>query len=180
MVYLGKSRAGKDSVANIILNLDNKFSKYSLASPIKKLMNELFDWDERHADGELKEVVDPYWGISPRMVYQTFGTDFARNMIHTDIWVMKAYKEFEKRKYIIIPDIRFPNELEILIKNNKNAILIHVDRPDMKEITENAHISEQYTEIMKNNANFIITNNGTLGDLEVQIKEKLGNIFKIQ
>lgn len=38
----GKAGAGKDTVANIICARDKRFTKYSLASPIKALCNELF------------------------------------------------------------------------------------------------------------------------------------------
>jgi len=54
----GKARSGKDTIGKILqARLGSEYSIYALASPIKAIINTLAGWDERHADGELKEVV---------------------------------------------------------------------------------------------------------------------------
>lgn len=52
----GPARSGKDTVADILV-ASHKFEKYSLASPIKGFFDKLFNWDEQHRDGALKEIV---------------------------------------------------------------------------------------------------------------------------
>lgn len=54
----GKARSGKDTVANLLI--DNcGFIRYSFAAPIKDSIQEMFGWDERHREGELKETKLP-------------------------------------------------------------------------------------------------------------------------
>jgi hypothetical protein len=47
---------GKDTIADKLVE-QYGWKKYSFADPIKQVVNALFGWDERHAEGELKEVV---------------------------------------------------------------------------------------------------------------------------
>lgn len=51
-----QARMGKDTLADILVSKYG-WRKYSFAEPIKKVINALFSWDERHSNGELKEVV---------------------------------------------------------------------------------------------------------------------------
>lgn len=51
----GPARAGKTTVGEMIAEELKGYSTYALASPIKKTINTLFGWDERHSNGILKE-----------------------------------------------------------------------------------------------------------------------------
>ena len=53
----GRAGTGKDTAAKILVDLDLVTYSYALASPIKRCINALFGWDERHSDGALKEVM---------------------------------------------------------------------------------------------------------------------------
>lgn len=58
----GKARSGKDTFGKELVKNssmgwgDGPPYCYALASPIKKIINNLFGWDERHSEGHLKEV----------------------------------------------------------------------------------------------------------------------------
>ena len=52
----GEARCGKSSAAGFIAEA-LRFERYALASPIKGIINALFGWDERHAEGSLKETI---------------------------------------------------------------------------------------------------------------------------
>lgn len=52
----GKARSGKDESTKILAELTG-YNTYTLADPIKEIINEIFGWDDRHAYGELKEVL---------------------------------------------------------------------------------------------------------------------------
>jgi hypothetical protein len=115
------------------------FQTYAFASPIKMTVNALFNWDTRHADGELKEVIDPVWGFSPREAYQKFGTDWGRNMLRDDIWLKYAEGIVARRVGTIITDLRFENEAEWV--RRQNGLIVHVKREGQFGIMS-AHVSE--------------------------------------
>lgn len=54
----GKARSGKDTVANLLIEKCG-FIRYSFAAPIKDSVQEMFDWNERHREGDLKETKLP-------------------------------------------------------------------------------------------------------------------------
>lgn len=161
----GKAFCGKDSVANIIKAQDKRFLKYSFAAPIKSVCKDLFEWDESHVNGDLKEVVDPFWGVSPRYAMQKFGTEFGRDLINKNMWVMKAQKVLDKHKFVVVPDVRFPNEVAWIRQNN--GLLIKVERPGAETTALNQHASEMGIgdEFGKVPTDTIIVNDGDLSHL---------------
>ena len=61
----GRKRAGKDEAAKVLIDNYN-FTPFAFAKPIKEICKIVFLWDDERINGELKEVEDPTWGISPR------------------------------------------------------------------------------------------------------------------
>lgn len=53
---IGNARCGKDTFADEMIAANPQWQKYSLSSPIKSIINKLFNWNELHSDGYLKEV----------------------------------------------------------------------------------------------------------------------------
>lgn len=159
----GRARAGKDSIANVIKEAF-PFEKYSFAAPIKQACNLIFGWDERHSDGPLKEVVDPFWGFSPRHAYQTMGTEWGRKLLRDDLWVKRCEMLNQNGANLIVPDVRFPNELDFI--RNQSGIMIFVKRPaEGNEISLNTHASEAGLWHLMNEHDIVIDNNGSSEDL---------------
>jgi hypothetical protein len=139
----GYKRSGKDTVADFIIG-DYGFKKYSFAFPIKETVKICFGWTDEHVYGELKEVEDPYWGISPRLALQLFGTEFAQVMLPElcpgfkektgrTIWLrhfLKMVDDAGDSVNWVIPDVRFPHEVEGI--KSKNGIIIRVIRDEVK------------------------------------------------
>jgi hypothetical protein len=168
--------SGKDTVASMIVNLfcPVKYKQYAFAWPIKEACKIIFDFTDRDmADRILKERIHPFWGISPRKAMQTLGTEFGRDMIRKDIWILRAESEIQKNAFkligTVISDVRFENEADII--RNRNGVIIHVIRnteTDLeKEVT--SHGSEQGILVHEND--IILNNNGTFQDLQKNVKE---------
>ena len=68
---------GKDSTADIIVSHFG-YRKHSLADVMKEACRVIFGWTDKHLYGELKEVIDPRYGISPRHALQTLGTEWGQ------------------------------------------------------------------------------------------------------
>jgi hypothetical protein len=81
---------------------------------------------------DLKEVPTPFLnGQTPRHAMQTLGTEWGRKLIHPDIWVdatMRAAEQFDK---VVIPDVRFPNEVAAV--TNRGGWVYRITRPGVEQ-----------------------------------------------
>ncbi|MBJ2129078.1 hypothetical protein JC525_09025 [Alteromonas sp. IB21] len=154
----GKARSGKDTVAEHLKEA-YKFHHYWFSKPMKEAAASIFGWDARHLYGGLKEEVDPLYGVSPRVALQTLGTEWGRNSINSDLWILRAQKEMEQHTNIVISDCRFDNEAEAIIE--AGGIVIEISRESANQVA--AHSSE--SGIGSKLINYHIENNGTLTDL---------------
>lgn len=159
----GKKRSGKDTAGSYLVDKYG-FTKYAFAQPIKDICKIIFLWDERHIEGELKEVIDTRWGISPREAFQTIGTDIFRDtfpklhkkfnyLIGMDIWIKRFIYWYQdnKDKDIVITDLRFFNEAQILRELGGYIVKIISPVPN-----QDKHKSE--TEMDRITANKLIDN----------------------
>ena len=167
----GAARSGKDTTGAILASKLG-YKTYSLASPIKVVCNDLFGWDDRHSNGELKEVVDEFWGISPRYAYQTLGTEWGRNLICDDIWLRRANLIYKKEGALIVTDIRFQNEADFIRSNGGQ--IIHIIRDGAEKVLQ--HSSE--SGIDQKPEDVILYNNSSLEILEANV-DGLCSFFKM-
>jgi len=55
----GAARSGKDTVADMLDEVSRLFTRrIQIAAPLKAFCREVFDWNEEHTDGRLKETPD--------------------------------------------------------------------------------------------------------------------------
>jgi len=154
----GKARSGKDTVASHLQEA-YKFHHYWFSKPMKDACRSMFGWGDEHLYGELKEEVDQRYGISPRVALQTLGTEWGRNTINSDLWILRAQKEMEQHENIVISDCRFDDEAEAVISSG--GIVIEIVRQGINQVA--AHSSE--SGISSSLINYQIENNGTLPEL---------------
>ena len=119
--------SGKGTVADILQNNHN-FVKVSFADSLKDAVSVVFGWDRALLEGDTdesrawREQVDPWWAgrlgyadLTPRWVLQMWGTEVCREGFHKDIWIASMEKKLaDHTKNYVIPDTRFPNEIEMI------------------------------------------------------------------
>jgi len=112
---------------------------------MKEAAKILMGWGDAHVHEELKEVVDPLYGVSPRKVLQTLGTEWGRELINPDLWLLRAERYLDSISklsldtIVVITDVRFDNEAEFII--HQGGVVIEVLRPNStKQVLE--HKSE--------------------------------------
>jgi len=127
----GYKGSGKDTVANL-LQTSYGFEKMSFSQPIKDIVHHTFGIDKAILAGDngeriLREESLPGWFyLSPRDMLQKIGMAF-RDELHKDIWVkILENKIKDTKKNIVISDVRFKNELEMI---NKYGFCVGVKRP---------------------------------------------------
>jgi|TARA_B100001094_G_scaffold179556_1_gene173851 hypothetical protein len=114
---------GKGTVGDILVEHHN-FEKLSFADKLKDAVARMFDWDRELLEGITKESrtwreqKDTFWSnetgrnITPRLVLQEFGTDCMRKGFYDGVWVSMIKNTLiqNPHKNYVIPDVRFPNE----------------------------------------------------------------------
>ena len=160
----GKARHGKDVTATFLSKaLEKRGCKVLIAhygDLVKYICKTFFGWN-----GEKDEA--------GREMLQFVGTDVIRKQ-NPDFWVnfvRDILRFFPGRwDYVIIPDCRFQNEVEIMKTTFLDAVHIRVIRPDfISPLTakQQAHVSE--TALDSVTPDYLIYNVGTLEDHERRI-----------
>ena len=171
----GKAGSGKDTVAAIIKALlhgeGQKVKRFSMADPLKRGCAELFGIDiNDFYDRDKKEEVNKYWGKSPRELLIFVGTDLLRDQFDERVWVKRASLEINKlieRGYVvIIPDIRFDNEVDFV--EEFGGVMINVIRPNGSDVKEIKHKSE--AGVKRTDKTIDILNDSDLDSLQQKIK----------
>lgn len=162
----GHARHGKDSTADVLVKRYG-FTKYALADVMKDACRVIFGWDDAHLYGELKDRVDPRYGVSPRHALQSLGTewgqfelakydDFAETT-GRKLWVNALLARVSGQA--VIADVRFPHEAEAIRARGGVILKVNRDYP-----VDNSHVSERgIDEIVPD---YTLHNSGTLIDLD--------------
>ena len=155
----GKAQHGKDTAAQIIydelVKKGNRVLLTHYADLLKYICKSLFNWD-----GQKDE--------KGRHILQYVGTDVVRKEC-PDYWVKFVVEMLdffgENWDYVIIPDTRFPNEIEYISKHYSTQH-IRVVRPNfVSTLTDEQlkHPSETSLDDYPNNV--VLWNAGSLDDL---------------
>lgn len=164
----GLSRSGKDTAADYLVEHCG-FVKVAFAGPLKKAAAEMLGLplvDMYEGDREKKL---PLYGVSIRQVLQLMGTEFAREMLHKDFWVLRMKQELENLEKkgqgkVVITDVRFDNEAIFVRKHGGTVVVI--DRPGLKRMS---HASE--AGIQQDVEDVVVKNGGSLRELYEQMYE---------
>ena len=143
----GIAGAGKDTVAQMValsLSTNHKMNvqHFAFAHNLKHAASIIFNVPIEHFhDRDLKEVVIPYWGMSPRQMAQKLGTEACRRGIRDDIWIKSLESLISKSDadIVFITDVRFDNEAEFA---SKYGIVINIERDTQERIKDSDHASE--------------------------------------
>jgi hypothetical protein len=175
---LAKKQHGKDTCADHLIN-NYGFVKGSFARPLKEGCASLFGFTDEQLYGNKKEEIDPFWGVSPRKIFQYIGTDIFRNDINKiipnlndDFWVRCFVKKYKTmiEKYpnnkVVISDVRFQNEVDAI--HELGGIVIKLERPNLY-YDKDEHISEAGIDLIQNYDNKLL-NDGSIEDLYNKIE----------
>lgn len=189
--------SGKDTAADFLVNFHN-FKRESYAATLKDAVANIFGWDREMLEGrtqasrDWREQRDEWWStrlqvnITPRFILQQWGTNVLRQHFHDDIWIASLENKLRTAKdNVVITDCRFPNEIKGL--KAQGAKVVWVQRgitPHWYSIAEQANRGDiKAQEWLRNEGihaseyswagtqfDYVIDNNGTLDNLEEQIK----------
>ena len=165
----GRARVGKDTAAGIIAALTRGYT-YSFATPVRAMLAPLgIDLNLPYWEARKDEFI-PALGVSPRRLMQTLGTEWGRDTINPDIWLVMAQRRLHASgPGMVVSDIRFENEAAWVRKFG--GCVLHITRKDALAVE--AHSSE--TPVPRFPEDITITNDGTIEELRYALEEVFGN-----
>lgn len=112
----GLARSGKDTLAAYLVE-HHGFVRIGLADPLRKFVSDITGIPlEELMDGPAKETPIEWLNQkSPRVLMQTLGTEWGRDMVDPEMWLKVAHQAVRRARQdgapgVVIPDIRFDNE----------------------------------------------------------------------
>lgn len=186
----GAIGSGKDTIADYLVT-SHGFKRISFAAKVKDVAHVVFGWDREMLEGltresrAWREVVDPYWGLSPRTALQRIGTEMFRTHIHPDTWVKSVVRQITTNpgvKYVIT-DCRFENEVAAI--KDLGGMILSVERGPQPVWAAAAlagepnptphliHSTDWNVYALRHFAAHHLDNNGTLEDLFVSVERVL-------
>ena len=132
--FVGASGSGKSTLARR-LSQEHGFVALQMGRPLKDMLKVL-GLTELDVAGTPEERARPQpllGGKSARYAMSTLGTDWARNMITTDIWAnvlrLRLEKHFDTNPSVpvVVDDLRFPNDWAAV--QRYGGVILTVRRP---------------------------------------------------
>ena len=162
----GKKQSGKDTFADYIIQYARGIVvKKSLSDPLKDEVAELLNIPRQRIDNEKARY---------RRILQWYGTEWKRAKFGNDYWIKKLEEKvlLSNADIIIIPDVRFVNEVDWV--RHMGGTVIKMER--LGAVNKDPHISENQIN------NFVpdITIKANSGDLETLKLKAIWLIDQIQ
>ena len=126
----GKMCSGKSTVANILLERDQRFKIYSFGQKVKDVAKDLFDMK-----------------VKDRSLLTSIGTKMRE--INSDVWVNYVLKQTKDQTHCIVDDLRYQNEYEALSNAGFKIIQLKID-PEVQERRIRQNYPENYQDHLKN------------------------------
>lgn len=140
----GLKGSGKDACAEYFV--DKGYVNCKFAAPLKDMLRCLLgncgytlEQIEEMIEGQSKNVKIPSMGWkTTRELMQTLGTEWGRDLICPAIWTNFMVANFRQYEKVIITDLRFPNEMEII--KSFGGCTVKIIRPNT--VSTDSHCSE--------------------------------------
>jgi hypothetical protein len=159
---VGSAGSGKSTAAAMLVK--QGYGLCPFAKPLKDMLR-VIGLEEDEINGRHKESPHPFLcGKSPRQAMQLLGTEWGREMIGEDFWVI-AWAGMASGRRVVADDVRFPNEAEAI--RRRDGIIIRIVRPGRQGTAHTEHMSERA--LLGFECDATIVNDGSIPEL----REKL-------
>jgi hypothetical protein len=179
---------GKDTFAELLAKqLAGKVERHALADNLRLIteiisgirmtttheINEPFCNEIRNYTQDQKNILIKQFDKTIGETLQLVGTELFRNNYDTDVWVKslfseEMYNKMNNGKIIIIPDVRFINEADYILKEGGYLIRLEGDPAGVREnsLRDLNHLSETNLDNYTNFDKVIINNKKDINELK--------------
>ena len=161
----GRARSGKDTAAQHLVN-NHGFQSYAFADPLRDGLMHILNLSPCDFEGEQKEQALPWLGRSPRELMQSLGTEWGRNSVHPELWLLLAAQNLDllarthdTARGFVVSDVRFNNEADFIRK--RGGVVVHMDRVVATPVKP--HSSENGIQVALGDLR--LTNDGSFNEL---------------
>ena len=163
----GHKRSGKDTAAAHLCRRFG-FVTDTFAAPIRSFVTETLGMTQLEMESCKESPIDWLPGFTPRALMQTVGTEWGRQTVHADLWVLSAMRRADVKlghgaRGVVLADIRFANEAEAV--RERGGFVIRLTRPAAK--SDDTHSSE--VRLPDSLIDVEVMNPGTLDDLYLNL-----------
>jgi hypothetical protein len=139
-IYSDAPGSGKSEVARVLCDT-KAYRRVPFAAPLKRVVAEFLttfgyanahEIVERHKETPLSAL----YGVTPRHLMQTLGTEWGRQCVHPQVWVRAWHECVRGLTHVVVDDVRFPNEVEAV--QALGGVLWRVTRPGVAYSGEHA------------------------------------------
>lgn len=189
---IGAAGAGKSEAARWLVSR-RSYVRLRFAHPVKMMAKALInhmkpkadlrnaEWFVSTPEGKATEM-EFLAGMTPRYLMQTLGTEWGRNTVDPDLWVMCGAQKMNNflasahgrttKRHFLFDDVRFQNEVDLI--HATGGQILRVVRPGHESGTllqpdEAQHASE--TQPLDHD--LLLTNSGTIEDMHDRLAEML-------
>lgn len=162
----GFAGAGKDTAALLFERLAG-YKPYAFAKPLKQALDVLGIHEP--ADRAQKEALIPGRNYSYRTAAQRLGTEWARSL-DPDFWINLATDFVQKNDRVVISDVRFENEAD-MVRSHGGTMIHIVGRKPTVTGDNLRHPSEK--PIVVKASDIVLDNSGGLHELHYKVLEIL-------
>ena len=176
----GATGVGKDTIAKMLMEARGAV-RLAFGDPVKAAAREAFGLEPKWLTDSAKTTVHPYWGITPREMYQRLATEAMRGEFGQDFWVRRLQQDYEAvraldvNRMIVITDVRFNGEdTERNWVRAQGGFIVHVNGPQRREDINHNHVSN--TPILRESDDLVLDNFGTVDGLAMKTGMLLAQI----
>ena len=177
--FTGELGSGKDTAGEALTKIGH--TRFAFGDALKRMLKHGLGLTQEQLHGTQAQKAEPIdWldcEVTPRRMMQTLGTEWGRDLIHPDLWVLALRRELEthlirRRLNAVVTDVRFENEASMI--RELGGVIIHVRRPKPKkpwwqQLFSREHRSERPPKVRP--GDFVVQNIGTVEDLHRAVLE---------
>ena len=164
----GKAGSGKSTVGDYFFNLFNEYGSKVIVSPYTKYL-------KKYISDITGNIVDNNY--KPRDLLQNLSNELIKNIMHDkDFFVRREIEDINFYSYffdvIIIDDVRFPREIEIIKEKFSNVISVGIYRNNYdNNLTLKPKNDITETSLDNYNKYDYIINNDNINELKNRVKD---------
>lgn len=166
---LGRLRVGKDTTGDYLVD-NHDYVKIAFATPLKEGCKIFFNLND-HDVYEGKDVIHPYWGVTPRTLIKYIANDVFRSDINRVLptvgdkfWVnhgINRYNELKDVNSVVFSDVRFQSEIDAIHDNG--GIIVKIINNNVEKMADEDHIDELL-------GDYYVINEGSVDELYEKIE----------
>lgn len=174
IAFTGALHSGKSTAAGILHDHHGFSSPLAFATPMKAALCSMLGIRMTELERLKRSNEEVFPGATMRRLLQTLGTEWGRQVIHPDIWLLCMQRAIEAcpQDRIVIEDCRFDNEAAFVRALGGHVVHINWhDRLTSERLIESQHSSE--AGVTPNPADYTISNYGDVAMLQGSLDKLL-------